>query len=132
MNTSNTTCPCGSTKAYTLCCGQAHQELSQATTAEALMRSRYTAFTMANGDYLMQSHHKSTRPVKEKKAIVRWAKSVQWMKLEVLRTTQGGVNDITGTVEFKAYYFEQGRVQVIHEHSRFVKENNCWYYVDAL
>ena len=52
------------------------------------MRSRYSAFVLANGDYLMATHHKSTRPIKEKKAIVKWAKSVQWLKLEILESLE--------------------------------------------
>ena len=58
-------------------------------TAQQLMRSRYSAFVLANGDYLMETHHSSTRPIKEKKAIVKWAKSVQWIKLEIVETTKG-------------------------------------------
>ena len=54
----------------------------------------------------MATHHKSTRPTKEKKAIVKWAKSVQWMRLEVLETTKGSENDLEGTVTFNAYFFE--------------------------
>ena len=125
-------CPCCSEKMYKDCCELAHSDILHAKTAEALMRSRYSAFVLANGTYLMESHHKSTRPVKEKKAIVKWAKSVDWIKLEVLNTTKGLENDTEGTVEFKAIFQEAGELQMIHENSRFVKENGCWYYVDAL
>ena len=93
------------------------------------MRSRYTAFTMANGDYLMASHHLSTRPIKEKENIVAWAKSVEWIKLEILSKSQGMENDTEGSVEFKAYFKENGKENHIYEHSKFVKENDCWYYL---
>ena len=93
------------------------------------MRSRYSAFVLANGDYLMATHHQSTRPIKEKKAIVKWAKSVQWIKLEVLDTSKGSKDDIEGKVTFNAYFFENGKVDVIHEKSAFVKEGNLWYYL---
>ncbi|MCL4157034.1 UNVERIFIED_CONTAM: hypothetical protein GTU68_053260 [Idotea baltica] len=93
------------------------------------MRSRYSAFVLANGDYLMDSHHASTRPTKEKKAIVKWAKSVEWIKLEVLETTKGKETDNEGIVTFKAYFYEKGKVDIIYEKSAFVKENGNWFYL---
>ena len=93
------------------------------------MRSRYSAFVLADGDYLMATHHSSTRPIKEKKAIVKWAKSVQWIRLEVLETSNGSINDVEGIVTFNAYFFEKGKVDVINEKSAFVKENNQWFYL---
>lgn len=122
-------CPCGSNKPYANCCELAHKSLSAVTTAEQLMRSRYTAFVMAKGDYLMESHHSSTRPIKEKKAIEDWAKSVNWIRLEVLDSKKGGVKDQNGTVTFNAYYFEKGKVEVIHEKSAFIKEKGLWMYL---
>jgi SEC-C motif-containing protein len=93
------------------------------------MRSRYTAFTLANGKYLMDSHHSTTRPLKERKSIEAWAKSVNWIRLEVLDSKKGGINDQNGTVTFNAYFFENGRVEVIHEKSDFVKEDGLWMYL---
>lgn len=122
-------CYCGNTKPYSECCEVFHQNGGKTETAEQLMRSRYSAFVVANGDYLMLSHHSTTRPVKEKKAIVAWAKSVNWIKLEVIATTKGKPTDEKGTVTFNAYFFENGKVDVIHEKSAFVKENGDWKYL---
>ncbi len=122
-------CPCGSSKKYSDCCAIAHRTISLVKTAEQLMRSRYTAFTMANGEYLMKSHHSTTRPIKDQKAIEDWAKSVNWIRLEVLETTKGKQNDKKGTVKFNDYYFENGKVEVIYEKSAFVKENGLWMYL---
>ncbi len=123
------TCYCGNLKPYTDCCEKAHKNIHEAKTAEQLMRSRYSAFVLANGDYLMQSHHTTTRPLKEKKSIVKWAKSVQWIKLDVLETSEGTSTDNEGTVTFNAYYYQNGKVDVIHETSKFVKENKHWSYL---
>lgn len=122
-------CPCGSFKKYNECCAIAHSNISLVKTAEQLMRSRYTAFTMANGTYLMKSHHSTTRPVKDQKAIEDWAKSINWIRLDVVSTTKGKQEDKKGTVTFNAYYLEKGKVQVIHEKSDFVKENGIWLYL---
>lgn len=103
--------------------------MTDAKTAEQLMRSRYSAFVLANGDYLMQSHHASTRPLKEKKSIIKWAKSVQWLKLEIIEISKGTENDTEGTVTFNAYFNENGKADIIHEKSAFVKEDNHWTYL---
>lgn len=123
-------CHCGRPMAYPSCCGKIHQNITTALTAEDLMRSRYSAFVLAKGDYLMKSYHSTTRPSsKEKKSIVCWAKSVNWVKLEVLHISKGTSQDTEGTVEFKAFYYDNTGMQMIHEHSRFTKEQGYWVYI---
>lgn len=125
-------CACGRKNTYENCCGAIHLDKKYALTSEDLMRSRYTAFTLADGEYLMKSHHSTTRPIKEKKDIVNWAKSVTWVRLEVLNTTKGQQFDVEGSVEFKAFFLENGEMQVIHENSFFTKENEKWVYVGVV
>ena len=122
-------CNCGSNNTYVECCGVAHESLKSVKTAEQLMRSRYVAFTLTNGDYLMKSHHISTRPISEKENIIVWTKSVEWVELKIISTSKGLENDVEGTVAFKAYFKENGKLNYIEEHSRFVKENGSWYYL---
>ena len=78
---------------------------------------------------ILSCKKETTPPISEKKEIIRWAKSVKWMKLEVLNTTQGSSNDNEGTVEFKAYFKEGFVTTYIHENSYFTKENGNWVYV---
>jgi SEC-C motif-containing protein len=125
-------CACGLNYSYENCCRKAHKSLSSIITAEQLMRSRYVAFTKADGDYLMKSHHSSTRPLSEKKSIVKWAKSVKWLKLEILNKSLGQKNDNEGTVEFKAYYKDLRGVQFIHENSKFIREKGTWTYLGVV
>lgn len=102
------------------------------------MRSRYTAFTMANGPYLIETHHSETQKNANEKEIVDWAKSVKWMRLEILNKSNGLENDDTGTVEFKAYFKEKNKLTFIHENSLFKKENppgrtgGVWKYYGKL
>ena len=124
-------CACGKNIEYKKCCGAIHQSIHNAITAESLMRSRYVAFTKADGEYLMKSHHSSTRPLSDKKSIVKWAKSVDWVKLEILNTFKGLAEDTEGTVEFKAYFKTKGELQFIHENSVFVRESKSWVYLGA-
>ena len=125
-------CPCNIDKKYSDCCQKAHQNIGLVSSAEALMRSRYSAFVLANMEYLQKSHHSKTRPSKkEKRDIEKWTKSVKWLKLEVLNTINGTLNDATGTVEFKAFFMENGAINCIHENSKFTIENKHWVYVGA-
>ena len=121
-------CPCGKLLKYELCCEVIHDDISKALTSEQLMRSRYTAFTKCMGDYLLLSHHSSTRPERIDE-IVEWANSVVWERLEILKTTEGQREDENGTVEFKAYFKQNGKVDFILENSQFVKENANWVYL---
>ena len=125
-------CPCGSGLTYADCCEPIISEKKEAITAQQLMRSRYTAFTKANVDYLMRSHSAKTRPVKDRKSIEKWAKSVNWMGLTIIQTQAGEASDEVGYVEFKALYLENGQPQQIHEKSLFQRENGKWVYVSGV
>ena len=123
-------CPCDPTKNYTDCCEKAHKNIQNILTAEALMRSRYSAFALANIDYLHKSHHTSTRPSEEEnKEILEWTKSVEWIKLEIINTNKGTATDITGNVNFKAFFKENDKINFIKENSYFCKEQNHWVYL---
>lgn len=127
----NFNCPCGSNLNAPDCCLAIIEGKTNAFTAEQLMRSRYTAFTLANVDYLMKSHHPKTRPIKEKKNMKRWAQSVQWVNLTILNKQKGNETDTEGTVTFKAVFVENGKPDQIYETSNFKKLNNKWVYVDG-
>lgn len=132
QNKMNKNCPCGSNKLANEYCVPIILGIKAATTAEELMRSRYVAYTSANVDYLMRSHHSTTRPTKDRKSIERWAKSVQWMGLVILSTEAGLENDQRGMVEFRALYLENGELQQIHEKSLFEREKGKWVYVSGV
>lgn len=128
MTTTPKPCPCGNNNTVDQCCMPIINNNKQAATAEELMRSRYTAYTLGEVDYLLRSHHKSTRPNKDRKEILRWSKSVKWLGLTIKSKTDGLSAHTSGTVEFQALYIESGRIQEINEHSLFIKEDNIWYY----
>ena len=128
----NKLCPCGSNLSYHKCCEMIINTKKEADTCEELMRSRYTAFTTANVEYLVRSHHTKTRQLWEIRNIKNWAESVQWMELVILNTQAGEVNDKMGYVEFRALYIEEGQLQQIHEKSLFERENRKWVYVSGV
>ncbi|GAA4574696.1 YchJ family metal-binding protein [Micromonospora coerulea] len=120
-------CPCGSGLPYADCCRPVHRGEAAAATAEALMRSRFSAFAVGDADYLLRSWHSSTRPAR-----LHLDPSLRWTRLEILGTDRGGLLDSEGTVEFRAHYREAGRPGTLAEHSRFVREDARWVYLDAL
>ncbi len=128
MNQDILNCPCGNAKLYADCCHKAHISPAFISTAEELMRSRYSAFTLANGPYLLETHHSTTKMNVNENDLVEWAKSVEWLRLEIIDKSNGRSTDMNGTVEFKAYFKENNEVRYIHENSYFEKEYGIWKY----
>jgi SEC-C motif-containing protein len=97
-----------------------------APTAEALMRSRYSAYVLHLEDYLLESWHSSTRPVS---LDLENASGTKWLGLKVLRAETGGDRAV---VEFVARYKIGGGSAVrLHETSRFLHEDGRWFYLDG-
>ena len=120
-----TKCYCGSLNAFQACCEPFIKGTQKAPTAEALMRSRYSAYVVQAADYLIETTHISERKCLSKTAILDWAKNNHWLKLEVIKCN-------SNTVEFKAYFLDETRQpQVHHEFSTFKQEAGIWYYVDG-
>ncbi len=124
-------CPCGSGQTLAACCGPYLGGAAPAPTAEALMRSRYSAFVTGNIDYIEQTLLPETRADFDRKNITDWAGNSSWLGLEVRSTEAGGVGDQTGQVEFIARFTFGGQQHAHHEMSRFVKRDGRWWYVDG-
>ena len=112
-------CPCSSGLNYADCCQSYIEGCTPAPTAEALMRSRYTAYAQNNGAYLLESWHPSTRPQS-----LDLASNMKWIRLKI-------VNSSESSVEFVATCRIDGKAHNLHEVSRFVFEEGRWYYVDG-
>jgi len=118
-------CYCGSGISFNQCCQPIIEGTQSALTAEALMRSRYSAYVIHNVDYLIATTYPSERANYSKEEITFWATQNQWQRLEIISVTPT-------TVWFKAYYLDsKNQLQVHYEHSRFVFENGVWFYVDG-
>ena len=124
--TSNELCPCNSGSPHSSCCEPLISGKRTAITAEALMRSRYTAYVVKNVGYLLKTWHPSTKPANISPGTIP-----EWYGLHVVSTEAGGASDVAGTVEFKATSLSQGKILQLHEKSRFVKEHDQWLYVDG-
>ncbi len=94
------------------------------------MRSRYTAFTQGNIDYLIATHHPTRRTADQRRRLIQSMADTTWLGLRVLSTERGKEDDREGLVEFIAYYRDSVLGQ-IHERSSFVKQKGRWFYVDG-
>jgi len=124
----NDLCPCGSGRAYGDCCGRFIEGKALPPTAEALMRSRYTAYVMKNIDYLIETDMHEI----DVEATKAWMEEATFHKLEVLKTYRGKPLDKKGRIEFKARFTRDGEERVHHELSDFEKYKGRWYYSGGL
>jgi SEC-C motif-containing protein len=123
-----TLCPCGSLKNSENCCSLFINGKALPHSPEELMRSRYTAYTQANIDYIantMKGHASLNFNPAEAEA---WAKHANWLGLKVLNSQ---TLDAKGFVEFIAEYSMNNHTHTLHEISEFHLENGKWYYVDG-
>jgi SEC-C motif-containing protein len=127
LNT-HTLCLCGSGIEYQQCCELFHSDEKIPATAEALMRSRYTAYAMHNASYLQETWDTTKRPEK----IDFSREKIDWLRLEITDTKKGGIKDSKGVVSFKAFYRQDGEEHVMNEISRFTKINGRWFYLDGV
>ncbi|MFV8380094.1 SEC-C domain-containing protein [Corynebacterium hindlerae] len=119
-----TRCPCGTGLTYGECCAVFHRG-KPAPTAEALMRSRYSAFVVHDADYLLRTWSQDTRPTE-----LGFDDNITFYRLDVLATTGGGPLDSTGTVDFEAHYRVGKQRGSQREHSRFTRDGGNWIYVE--
>ena len=128
-------CPCGRsgsaskgrsrTVTFGECCSPLLQGKQFAVDAEALMRSRYTAYVLGDAAYLRRSWHPDTCP-----ADLSLDAGVQWLGLKIERHTR--ISPTHAEVVFIARYRLDGLVYRLAEHSRFVLEQGRWLYCEAL
>jgi SEC-C motif-containing protein len=124
-------CYCGSAKLYANCCAPFLSGDQNPSTAEALMRSRYSAFCLKDADYLLASLHKKPRAKESRKALLGSFGSTRWCSLRVIGCRQGLFGQHRGEVEFAAFYSDSDTGGQLHERSRFVFEDGRWFYVDG-
>jgi SEC-C motif domain protein len=119
-------CPCGLGEGYDACCGRYHRGEADPPTAELLMRSRFTAFAVGDGGYLLSSWHPTTMPRR-----VPLDPAQRWTRLDIVARSGGGLFDQEGTVSFRAHYTLHGQPGVLAELSRFARDGGRWRYLDG-
>ena len=122
---------------YESCCEPLHREKQRAATAEQLMRSRYSAFALAEVDYLIATHPDSLTPLlQRRKELRKNCREVRWLGLKIKAVEAGGVDDLEGTVTFEAIFGAGGQRNVMTETSLFQRRDGDlkgnWLYIKPL
>ena len=122
-------CPCQSGQTYAACCAPLHQGARQAVDAEALMRSRYSAYVRCDIDYIVATTVPAQQVLLDGDAMRQWSAGTQWCGLEVLQHwPRAGKHH--AEVEFKAWFDTAEGRQCHHERSAFVCIAQRWYFLD--
>lgn len=124
-------CACGSSIDYLDCCGMYLSGKTRPKTPEALMRSRYTAYSRADIDYIKKTMQGKPLINFNEAEAKHWAASVQWMGLNVLNNPREVAEENIGFVEFIATYIDKGALKTIHEISQFRCIEGAWFYIDG-
>ena len=120
-------CYCGQNRPFTECCLPIINGKEKANTAEALMRSRYSAYATKRFDYLSQT---STGQASQNES--DFDSGIQWLSLDICRVIDGQESDQTGIVEFKAFYKHNGSSLMVWEESSFINKNGQWLYASGI
>ena len=124
-------CPCGSGNAYAACCEPIITGVRPASTAEELMRARYSAHVGVQIDFIFASTHPDHRQGLDRQSTQNWAENTAWLGLEILDTAEGGADDSRGEVEFIARFREKEQIRAHHERAQFLREEGRWYFTDG-
>ena len=124
-------CPCGSGLTYGKCCEPVIKGEREASTAEQVMRARYTAHAKVELDYLELSLHPDKREGYDRDVAREWSENADWRGLDIIKTEGGGKGDDEGEVEFIAKFGWQGEDREHHERAYFRKESGTWYFFNG-
>lgn len=123
-----TLCPCGSGAAFDACCQPILAD-TPALTAEALLRSRYSAFVTGNLAHIENTHAPEIRASFDRSHAQTMIDTVDWQGLEIIVVTDGGAGQNTGQVEFRTRFNKDGQDLVHHELASFRRDDGRWLYV---
>jgi len=133
------TCPCRvlekSTEPFSDCCQPYLLNVKQPPSAEALMRSRYSAYVTGDIAYLINSWWPDQQSQLDRDSITRWSQQSQWRGLQIHSCQLGLSYDLEGRVEFSAFWLDTdqpGQLQQHRENSYFKRDNGRWYFVENM
>ena len=125
-------CPCGSGQPFIKCCKPFITGKRVPDTAEQLMRSRYTAYTRCNVDYIQTTQAETAAENFDAAETKNWMQAVKWQGLVVHSKNQGQAGDDVAQVEFTAKFKFNGKPCKIQENSCFKRINERWFYVGMM
>ncbi|MEX6503161.1 YchJ family protein [Pseudomonas zhanjiangensis] len=129
MNPATLDCPCGSGEKLPDCCGRYHAGTA-APDAQALMRSRYSAYALGLIDYLLATTLPAQQAGLDREAIKRWSTQSQWLGLQVESSEELDGQPPHARVTFTAHWRDNDGEHHHRERSAFVQRDNHWYFID--
>lgn len=125
-------CPCHSGLPYRSCCKPFHDG-AEAPDATALMRSRYAAFSVGDGPYLLRTLHPEheDRKLPEAEALAALTDSARTFRYMGLTVLAHDTTDTLSRVLFHARLFEKGKDRSFVELARFRHDGVGLRYVDG-
>lgn len=143
----NNKCFCGSNEQFFSCCQQfINQNDKQRTfpeTPEALMRSRFSAYAIGNGQYIYDTYATTSQASQSIKEINDWSQACVWVALQIHSINNGDLTKHLSSeqfVEFSAFYITENTLCVLRENSRFILQSTNslndnqkaqWRYIDG-
>lgn len=124
-------CPCGSLTPLVQCCQPLIEGDYHASTAEQLMRSRYTAYALQCFPYIVKTWYSTSRDTNLLHLLEQDSAATEWQGLTIVEAYPGRSAE-EAYVTFFARYTSHQQPAWIYETSRFVRENNHWYYIDGV
>jgi SEC-C motif-containing protein len=126
---SSAICPCGSGNLLDACCARYHAG-QPAPCAEALMRSRYSAYVLGRVDYLLDTTLPVQKPGLDRESISQWSAQSTWLGLEVESAELLGGQPEHAFVTFTARWHDAMGEHSHRERSAFVQHKDRWYFID--
>ena len=121
-------CPCNSGLPYGECCEPYITGAKNPPTAEALMRSRYSAYVEHAIEYIVDTCTNDEKDKIDIRQTKSWSERSKWLGLKILSAEKGGIRDAEGTVEFEALYEMDGLREAHREKAQFKKKDGRWLY----
>jgi SEC-C motif domain protein len=122
-------CPCGSGASFVQCCGPIIAGSKESSSAEELMRARYTAYTTGAVDFIIASNHPRTRHEANRESIRKWSETSTWRGLQILEAKPPSGDKANVLFEVR---YSQGGQDILHrEMSLFERTNGKWFFVSG-
>jgi SEC-C motif domain protein len=120
----STPCYCGSSKSFNICCQPYHIN-HNAPTAEALMRSRFSAFATADVNHILTTQVKELSDGVDPLSLKAELSGQKWVNLQITHSSEK-------SVAFIASMLYNGILYTMQEHSQFIYNDGQWLYEKAL
>jgi len=129
-------CPCRlldeNKPSYEECCGRFLETQKKPSTAEELMRARYTAYVKEKIPFVAKTQIAVSGDEFDQDEALKWARSSDWLGLKIIQTQKGKEGDKTGIVEFQAFYKDKAtQKELAHHETSLFDYQDQWLFKEG-